>query len=101
MRYSDVEIKVMNYIDGEFCEASTGQRIQDIGPMDGKASLQFLEVVLMMFFERCNVHDLLRKLGCSNIRGKSNWLHKIADKMQENIEEIARLESLDTENHGM
>ena len=27
---------------------------------------------------------------------RANWLHKIADKMQENIEEIARLESLDT-----
>ena len=30
------EIKVMNYIDGEFCEASGGQRIEDIGPVDGK-----------------------------------------------------------------
>ena len=30
------EIKVMNYIGGEFCESSGGQRIDNIGPKDGK-----------------------------------------------------------------
>ena len=57
------EIKVMNYIDGEFCEASGGQRIEDIGPKMVKSSLQFLEVVLMMFFERCNLPNLPRRIG--------------------------------------
>ncbi|MGB0265771.1 MAG: aldehyde dehydrogenase [Candidatus Poseidoniaceae archaeon] len=91
------EIKVMNYIGGEFCEASTGQRIEDIGPMDGK---------VIASIPRSSADDVFRAVQCAKsaqknwaaltLEERANWLHKIADKMQENIEEIARLESLDT-----
>ena len=91
------EIKVMNYIGGEFCEASTGQRIEDIGPMDGK---------VIASIPRSGADDVFRAVQCARsaqknwaaltLEERANWLHKIADKMQENIEEIARLESLDT-----
>jgi len=91
------EIKVMNYIGGEFCEASTGQRIEDIGPMDGK---------IIASIPRSSADDVFRAVQYAKsaqknwasltIEERANWLHKIADKMQENIEEIARLESLDT-----
>ena len=91
------EIKVMNYIGGEFCEASRGQRIQDIGPADGK---------VIASIPRSSADDVFRAVQCAKsaqknwaaltLEERANWLHKIADKMQENIEEIARLESLDT-----
>ena len=91
------EIKVMNYIGGEFCEASGGQRIEDIGPMDGK---------IIATIPRSGADDVFRAVQCAKsaqknwaaltLEERANWLHKIADKMQENIEEIARLESLDT-----
>lgn len=91
------EIKVMNYIGGEFCEASGGQRIEDIGPMDGK---------IIATIPRSSADDVFRAVQSAKSAQKNwaaltlgeraNWLHKIADKMQENIEEIARLESLDT-----
>ena len=91
------EIKVMNYIGGEFCEASTGQRIEDIGPMDGK---------VIASIPRSGADDVFRAVQCARsaqkkwaaltLEERADWLHKIADKMQENIEEIARLESLDT-----
>ena len=91
------EIKVMNYIGGEFCEASTGQRIEDIGPMDGK---------VIASIPRSSADDVFRAVQSAKsaqknwaaltLEERANWLHKIADKMQENIEEIARLESLDT-----
>ena len=91
------EIKVMNYIGGEFCEASGGQRIEDIGPMDGK---------IIAKIPRSGADDVFRAVQCAKsaqknwaaltLEERANWLHKIADKMQENIEEIARLESLDT-----
>ena len=91
------EIKVMNYIGGEFCEASTGQRIEDIGPMDGK---------VIASIPRSGADDVFRAVQSAKsaqknwaaltLEERANWLHKIADKMQENIEEIARLESLDT-----
>ena len=91
------EIKVMNYIGGEFCEASTGQRIDDIGPMDGK---------VIASIPRSGADDVFRAVQCARsaqknwaaltLEERADWLHKIADKMQENIEEIARLESLDT-----
>lgn len=91
------EIKVMNYIDGEFCEASGGQRIEDIGPVDGK---------IIATIPRSGADDVLRAVQSAKsaqknwsaltLEERADWLHKIADKMQENIEEIARLESLDT-----
>ena len=91
------EIKVMNYIGGEFCEASGGQRIEDIGPMDGK---------IIATIPRSGADDVFRAVQSAKsaqknwaaltLEERANWLHKIADKMQENIEEIARLESLDT-----
>ena len=91
------EIKVMNYIGGEFCEASAGQRIEDIGPMDGK---------VIATIPRSGADDVFRAVQSAKsaqknwaaltLEERANWLHKIADKMQENIEEIARLESLDT-----
>ena len=91
------EIKVMNYIGGEFCEASTGQRIEDIGPLDGK---------VIATIPRSGADDVFRAVQSAKsaqknwaaltLEERADWLHKIADKMQENIEEIARLESLDT-----
>ena len=91
------EIKVMNYIDGEFCEASGGQRIDNIGPKDGK---------IIATIPRSGADDVLRAVQSAKsaqenwsaltLEERADWLHKIADKMQENIEEIARLESLDT-----
>ena len=91
------EIKVMNYVGGEFCEASTGQRIEDIGPMDGK---------VIATIPRSGADDVFRAVQSAKsaqknwaaltLEERADWLHKIADKMQENIEEIARLESLDT-----
>ena len=91
------EIKVMNYIGGEFCEASGGQRIEDIGPMDGK---------IIATIPRSGADDVFRAVQSAKsaqknwaaltLEERADWLHKIADKMQENIEEIARLESLDT-----
>ena len=91
------EIKVMNYIGGEFCEASGGRRIEDIGPIDGK---------IIATIPRSGADDVFLAVQCAKsaqknwaaltLEERANWLHKIADKMQENIEEIARLESLDT-----
>lgn len=91
------EIKVMNYIGGEFCESSRGQRIDNIGPKDGK---------IIATIPRSGAEDVIRAVQSAKSAQKNwaaltlderaNWLHKIADKMQENIEEIARLESLDT-----
>ena len=90
-------IKVMNYIGGEFCESSGGQRIDNIGPKDGK---------IIATIPRSGAEDVIRAVQSAKsaqknwaaltLEERANWLHKIADKMQENIEEIARLESLDT-----
>ena len=91
------EINVMNYIGGEFCEATGGNRIEDIGPKDGK---------IIATIPRSGAEDVFlavesaksaqKNWGALTLEERANWLHKIADKMQENIEEIARLESLDT-----
>ena len=76
------EIKVMNYIDGEFCEASGGQRIEDIGPVDGK---------IIATIPRSGADDVLRAVQSAKsaqknwsaltLEERADWLHKIADKM--------------------
>ena len=57
------EIKVMNYIDGEFCEASTRTKDRGYGPMDGKVIASIPRSGADDVFERCNVQNLLRKIG--------------------------------------
>lgn len=93
----DKQITVENYINGKFQNSLDEQRIDDIGPKTGN---------IVATIPRSNSSDVeiavsaalqaQREWAALTLENRADWLHRIADKMEENIEKIAELESLDT-----
>ena len=91
------KIIVQNFIGGEFFSSLNGEKIDDIGPNTGeviatipRSSSDDVGVAVSAALQAQN------KWADLSIEQRADWLHKIADKMEENIEKIAELESLDT-----
>ena len=86
-------IEVQNYIGGK--HISLDATIDDISPID--------ETVIAKIPRTQNVEDaVLQAKSAQNdwskleISKRANWLDKIANALEERIEKIAELESLDT-----
>ena len=86
-------IQVENLIGGEF--VVTAECFEDISPLDG--------TVIAQIPRTKDVEDAVRaatsaqsEWGALSILQRCDWLDKIADSLENQIDELARLESLDT-----
>ena len=86
-------IQVKNLIGGEF--VVTPECFEDISPLDG--------AVIAQIPRTRDVEDAVKaaasaqsEWGGLSISQRCDWLDKIADSLEDQIEELARLESLDT-----
>ena len=88
-------IKVQNYVNGNF--VSTEETIEDINPATGK---------IIANIPRSKPDDVQKAVSAAdnaceywsslNLEDRRVWLEKIADALESRVEEIAKLESLDT-----
>ncbi len=90
-------IHVLNAIGGTWQEAQSGQRMDDVGPMDGTVAATL---------PRSNAQDVEAAVkaaeaaqpawGAMPITARADMLDRIADVMEANADALAELEALDT-----
>ena len=90
-------IHVLNAIGGTWQEAQSGQRMDDVGPMDGRVAATL---------PRSNAQDVEAAVkaaeaaqpawGAMPITARADMLDRIADVMEANADALAELEAIDT-----
>ena len=90
-------LALMNYIDGQFVPAVSGQTLEDINPATGQ---------IIAKIPRSEHQDVERaahaakaaqpKWNALSLEQRAEWLDLIADALQAKHEAIAQAESLDT-----
>ena len=90
-------IHVLNAIGGTWQEAHNGQRMDDVGPMDGtvvatlpRSSAQDVEAAVVA------AEAAQPAWGALPITARADMLDRIADVMEANADALAELEALDT-----
>ena len=90
-------IHVLNAIGGTWQEAHNGQRMDDVGPMDGtvvatlpRSSAQDVEAAVVA------AEAAQPAWGALPITARADMLDRIADEMEANADALAELEALDT-----
>ncbi|RJU85089.1 MAG: aldehyde dehydrogenase family protein [Candidatus Poseidoniales archaeon] len=86
-------IQVQNLVGGKF--VTTDEVFDDISPLDNSiiAKIPRTKNVDDVVEAAINAHS---EWALLSIEQRCEWLDRIADSLQENIEEVARLEALDT-----
>lgn len=89
-------IKILNYINGEVLESKSGQWMPIMNPANGKdyallpdSNQEDVEAAVNA------ARDAFRPWSRLSINERSAYLVKIADKIEENLEELALAESVD------
>ena len=90
-------IHVLNAIGGTWHEAHGGQRLDDVGPMDG---------TVVATLPRSNAEDVEAAVSAAEaaqrawrawpIMARADMLDRIADEMEAHADDLAKLEALDT-----
>ena len=88
---------VLNFINGQFVPAQSNQTLNTVNPATG-------EVITTLPRSHADDVELATQSArtaqaswaATSIDERIHWLNRIADALEQNIEEIARLESLDT-----
>ena len=87
--------KIKNYINGEFTD--TEKHLENFDPVIGEAySLQPQSNVIDVVQAVVSAKKAFTKWSQSSVEERADWLHKIADKVEEKFEDFAAAESRDT-----
>tara|TARA_B100000530_G_scaffold58507_1_gene33698 strand:+ start:666 stop:2045 length:1380 start_codon:yes stop_codon:yes gene_type:complete len=86
-------IRVENYIGGK--HVSLQETLDDISPLDSAIIATIPRTRNVDDAVQCAIHSQ-KEWGSLSIEQRADWLDRIADVLQKNIEDIAKLESMDT-----
>ena len=86
-------IRVENYIGGK--HVSLQETLDDISPLDSAIIATIPRTRNVDDAVQCAI-DSQKEWGSLSIDQRADWLDRIADVLQKNIEDIAKLESMDT-----
>ena len=86
-------IRVENYIGGK--HVSLQETLDDISPLDSAIIATIPRTRNVDDAVQCAI-DSQKEWGSLSIEQRADWLDRIADVLQKNIEDIAKLESMDT-----
>ena len=86
-------IRVENYIGGK--HVSLQETLDDISPLDSAIIATIPRTRNVDDAVQCAIHSQ-KEWGSLSIDQRADWLDRIADVLQKNIEDIAKLESMDT-----
>ena len=86
-------IRVENYIGGK--HVSLQETLDDISPLDSAIIATIPRTRNVDDAVQCAI-DSQKEWGSLSIEQRADWLDRIADVLEKNIEDIAKLESMDT-----
>jgi len=88
---------ILNYINGEFHPSASGSTLETVNPANGQS---------ITTLPRSSAEDVARAAraaqqaaqawSATTMKERMDWLHRIADALEEEKETIAQLESMDT-----
>jgi aminomuconate-semialdehyde/2-hydroxymuconate-6-semialdehyde dehydrogenase len=91
-----IEKKILNFINNEWCEPTTGKYLENLNPATGQMISEIADSS-SQDIDRAVTAAKSSFLSWSNMPAerRSQWLYKIADEIEKHLEEFAELESLD------
>lgn len=92
----EFKAKYDNFIDGKFVPPTKGKYFDNVSPIDGKVFTQAARSDAADIDKALDAaHKAAKTWGKTSVTTRSNLLLKIADRIEQNLEYLARVETVD------
>ena len=92
----EFKAKYDNYIDGKFVAPTNGKYFDNVSPIDGKVFTKAARSDASDIERALDAaHKAAKAWGKTSVTERSNILLKIADRIEQNLEYLARVETVD------